>query len=236
MREQPESSATVAQLLSRARGRYAAGGEQLEAVARAAVARVAERGFADAEQRVIAAHVAMAALAAEQLPVAPGRQPLSADRAHGSTGPAEQALAEHVHARLGPEVLLAVALRATCEVPAPEAADALHLTTAELDALEAIARHDAESLTLRFHDELICEPADLAALASSTAVTEAVRRHLHRCRSCRREFHQRVAHVLGQAGELTLPLPALSTAPAGRTRRVRRALGRPRGRPADHLA
>lgn len=231
MRAHPESTAMVAQLLARARGRYAASGEQLEGVARAAAARVAERGFADTEHRVIAAHVAMAALAAEQLPVAAGRQPLSADRAHGATGPAEQALAEHVHARLGAEVLLVVALRAACEVPASIAADALHLTTAELAALEAIAHHDAESLTLRFHDELICEPADLAALASSTAVTEAVRRHLRRCRSCRREFHQRVGHVLGQAGGLALPLPALSTAPAGRTRRVGRALRRPRAAP-----
>ena len=231
-----DAGATVARLLARARGRYAAGGEQLEAVARSAVARLAEHGWAEAEQRVIAAHVSMAALAAERLPVAPGRRPLIAHRAQDSAEPAEQALAEHVHARLQPEVLLVVALRATCEVPAHAAAEALHLTTAELAVLEAIARHDAESLTLRYHDELICEPADLAALASSTAVTEAVRRHLHRCRSCRREFHQRVWHVLGQAGGLTLPLPELSTAPAGRARRMRRALGRPRGRPVDRLA
>jgi hypothetical protein len=133
-------------------------------------------------------------------------------------------------------MLLAVALRATCAVPEGQAADALQLTVSELRRVEELARHDAEALTLPYHDEFICEPADLAGLASSAAATDAVRRHLSRCRSCRREFAQRVWHVLGQAGALTLPLPALSVpVPAGRAR-VRRALARPRAATPRRLA
>lgn len=155
-------------------------------------------------------------------------EPLIAHRAVPAGGPAEQALAEHLHERLAPETRLVVALRATCGVPEGVAAEALHLTVSELRRVEELARQDAEALTLPYHDEFICEPADLAGLASSAAVSGAVRRHLSRCRSCRREFAQRVSHVLGQAGALSFPLPQLTVPVPARRERLRRAFSRRR--------
>jgi hypothetical protein len=214
-------------LLRRARGRYACNGETLTKLAYIAAQRVAARDWERDEDRNIAAHVALAAAGARELGPPPGRIPLVAERAVGECDPADRALAEHLHARLAPEVRLAVALRATCAVPPRLAADALQVTVAELRRLEEIARHDAEALTLPYHDDFICEPADLAGLPSSAAVTAAVRQHLSRCRSCRREFADRVWHVLGHAGENCLPLPEFVPSPSGARQRVRRALSRP---------
>ena len=83
----------------------------------------------------------------------------------------------------------------------------LNLAAGELRRLELSAREQAESLTLAYHHEFICEPAEFSDASSPRAVSGAVRRHLAGCRSCRREFDERVAIVLGEAGALELPLP-----------------------------
>jgi hypothetical protein len=229
------ASLPIERLIARARAHYVPT-EELGQLAHSVAERVSARRVAREDDRRIAAHIALAELAAERLTPRAGHEPLIAHHAVDPGEPAERALAEHLHARLEPEMLLAVALRATCGVPERMAAEALHLTLGELRRVEELARRDAEALTLPYHDEFICEPADLAGLASSAAVTDAVRRHLARCRSCRREFAQRVWHVLGEAGALSLPLPQLSVpVPAGRER-VRRALTRWRGASPRRLA
>ncbi len=215
-------------LLARAQCRYAAREDTLAALAQSALAQVEGYGDLRESDRAAIAHVALALLAAERLPRSSRRAPLIAERVVGGAEPTEHALAEHLHARLAPEVALVLAVRAACGVSERVAAESLHLTVGELRTIEALAQEDAESLVLHYHDEFICEPADLAGLASSAAVTEAVRQHLGRCRSCRREFTERVWHVLGLAGALSLPLPPRSTPAANRRLRVRQALDRPR--------
>lgn len=211
----------VEALLRRARGRYEVEGGALADLAYAAAQRVDARRWEREADRDIAAHVALAICAARELGPPRGRVPLVAHPALDDGEPADRALAEHVHERLAPEVRVAVALRATCAVPSRLAADALQLTGPELRRMEEIARHEAEALTLPYHDEFICEPADLAGLASSAAVTAAVRQHLSRCRTCRREFGDRVWQVLGHVGSRVLPLPELATSSSARRRRVR---------------
>ena len=229
------AAVAVDPLIARAQAGYVPT-DALRELAHSVAKHVGARPFAREDDRTIAAHIALSARAAEHLSPRPGREALIAHRGVDAGEPAEQALAEHLHARLAPETLLAVALRATCGVPEGVAAEALHLTVGELRRVEEIARQDAEALTLPYHDEFICEPADLAGLASSAAVTDAVRRHLSRCRSCRREFAERVSHVLGQAGALSFPLPQLTVpVPAGRER-LRRALARPRASSPRRLA
>ena len=221
----PQPPTLLKPLLQRAHGRYDADTEALTALACTAARRVATRQWERDEDRDIAAHVALAVAGAQELRPQSGQIPLVVERPVRDVEPADLALGEHLHARLAPEVILAVALRATCGVAPQPAADALQLTRRELRRLEEIARHEAEALTLPYHEEFICEPADLAGLPSSAAVTVAVRQHLSRCRSCRREFGDRVWRVLGHAGAHAHPLPAFVTSASGARPRVRAALG-----------
>jgi hypothetical protein len=204
--------------------RYAAAPETMTELARAAAQRVAGRGWERDEDQAIAARIGLAVAAAQTLAPRAGHARTGAQRVVDRGEPGDRALSEHLHARLAPEVRVAVALRATCGTPRRFAADALLLSARELRRVEDIARADAEDLVLPYHDEFICEPADLAGLASSASVTAAVSGHLARCRSCRHEFAERVGHVLALSGVLSLPLPPFATSTSGVRPGMRRAL------------
>jgi hypothetical protein len=54
----------------------------------------------------------------------------------------------------------------------------------------------AATLTVRYHDNLICEPAELVVSVGHTQREEAVAGHLSSCSRCAPEFAARVANVL----------------------------------------
>jgi hypothetical protein len=207
------SASMITAFSARARRRYPfLSREERGALAGAAAASVADRRLPEREDLMIAGHVTMATLAGERLADRGG--PILASRpAIESGAPDELALAEHLQTRLEPEERLAITLLATCGLRSRTAAAALNLTRSELRRLERHARDEAERHVLAHHDELICEPAELVWTNSPAAVGDAVRGHLARCRSCRREFGHRVWLVLGQAGRLELPLVALAAPP-----------------------
>lgn len=209
-----ESVVAPQALIQRARLRYPLlPGEELAGLAQTASRTAARRRFHSTPDRVITAHVILATLASEHLARLGGAQMLRAAPAVPAGEPAELALAEHVHVRLEREELLAVALVRTPAVRPRHAADSLNLTLAELRRLEHLARSEAEALTLRYHHELICEPAVLSGADLPAAATAAVRQHFSECRACRRDFERRVEFVLSRASALAVPLPPLA-APA----------------------
>lgn len=205
----------------RARRRYPGlPGNERERLTRAATHGVSHRRPEHEDDRVVAAQVALARLGADRFGQLGTERELEVTPRVAPAEPAELALAEHLHAQLEPEELIVVALLATCGLPRRQAAAALNLTASELRQLERRARNEAERHVLGHHHELICEPAELVDAGSPAAVSEAVREHLRRCRSCRREFRERVGLVLGHAGRLELPLPRLTTS-GSRWRRLR---------------
>lgn len=218
----------------RARRRYPGlPGSERERLTRAAARAVSDRGTEHEDDRVVAAQVALARIGSGRFGELGTERTLELTPRLAPAEPAELALAEHLHAQLEPEELIVVALLATCGVRRRRAAAALNLTVSELRELERRAREEAERHVLGHHDELICEPAELVDAGSPERVSAAVRGHLRRCRSCRREFRDRVWLVLGHAGRLELPLPPLVTS-GSPWRRLRGARRNRRSAPAPN--
>jgi len=210
----------LAALGERARSRYPQlDPELLDRLAATASESVAERQLPDDRARQIAAHVTLAQLVGSHLADAESESLLQS--ASARTGDhTERALGEHLHAWLEPEELLVAALRADRLVERRAAAAALNLTVDELSELELSARAKASDMTVAYHAELICEPAALSAADSPSAASAAVRAHLATCRSCRREFDERVWSVVAEAGALVRQMPPLVAA-GRRSRPVR---------------
>jgi hypothetical protein len=59
----------------------------------------------------------------------------------------------------------------------------------------------AATLTVRYHDNLICEPAELVVSVGQTQREEAVAGHLSSCSRCAPEFAARVANVLHHSAQ-----------------------------------
>jgi hypothetical protein len=133
----------------------------------------------------------------------------------------EHAMAEHLHAMLEPEELLVVALRAGRGLDRQLVAACLNLALDELDEVERGARVKCSRMVIAYHDEHICEPAALSAADTPAAVAAAVRAHLAGCRSCRKEFEERVWRVLAETGAIVKRTPPLHR-PADRRRVLRR--------------
>lgn len=229
----PESDRRLIRAVrDRARRRYPGlPGNERERLTRAAARAVSDRGPEHEDDRVVAAQVAMARIGGDRFGELDTERHLELTPRLSPAEPAELALAEHLHAQLEPEELIVVALLATCGVRRRRAAGALNLTMSELRELERRAREEAERHVIGHHDELICEPAELVGAGSPERVSAAVRAHLRRCRSCRREFRDRVWLVLAHAGRLELPLPPLVTS-GSRWRRLSGGRGGGRsGRP-----
>jgi hypothetical protein len=197
-------------VLARAREQFSKlDAELLARLVDEAVASVAGRNLGSERDRLIAAHVTVARLVGAQLAHDDAGSLLQVDAVAREAEPAEQALAEHLHARLEPEQLLVAALHGAHGLSPRQAAQALALHEDELQTLLQSALQIASELTLAYHDELICEPAVLSAAHHPAAVTAAVREHLAGCRSCRAEYEQRVWTVLSLAGAIVKPLPPL---------------------------
>jgi hypothetical protein len=85
-------------------------------------------------------------------------------------------------------------------------------------ALEPVAIVDIEhsaclkaaTLTCRYHDNLICEPAELAVAVGQKQREDAVARHLSSCSRCGPEFAARVANVLHHAARFITASEALA--------------------------
>jgi hypothetical protein len=223
---------------ARATERFAALAPALiERLVRTAVRSVAARELPDDDSRMIAAHVTVARLAGSHMARIDRSALLHAPSAAAESGPAERALAEHLHARLEPEELLVASLCAARSVPVKQAATALNLDRDELQDLLESALGKAAELTLAYHDEQICEPAALSSAANPAAAAAAVSEHLRGCRSCHAEFEQRVWLVVSQAGAI-VPLPPLCAGNPGRrgAMRLRARRTRPALLPAHEQA
>jgi hypothetical protein len=208
-------------LLSRGRFRYPELDADLVAqLAEEAAAAVNERDLPDQRRRVLVGHVKLALLASEHLAQVDQRLLLTAAPRLDAIVPADHALAEHLHAALDEETLLAAAVRKARKVPFRIAARALNLAVDELRDLERAGMETAAQMTLGYHESMICEPAALSQADRPGLRTMAVQQHLEVCRPCNREFWERAEHVLAHAGAMLAPLPALALDPRHSTQRV----------------
>jgi hypothetical protein len=208
-------------LLSRGRFRYPELDVDVVAqLAEEAAAAANERDFPDQRRRAVAGHVQLAQLASAHLAQVDQRILLTAALRLEAIVPADHALAEHLHASLDEETLLAAALRRSRRVPFRVAARALNLATDELRDLERTGMEKAAQLTLGFHESMLCEPAALSQADKPALRTLAVQQHLEVCGRCNSEFWERAAHVLAHAGAMLVPLPALALDPRHSTHRA----------------
>jgi Fe2+ transport system protein FeoA len=106
------------------------------------------------------------------------------------------ALGEHLAAGLEPRERHVVIFRTLHGECRARTAAALGLDPGAIIAIEHSACLKAATLTCRYHDNLICEPAELASSVGHTQREEAVSDHLSRCSRCGPEFAARVANVL----------------------------------------
>lgn len=213
-----------------ARGRYRYQQLDLDLVARLAeeaAAAANERDLPDQRRRATAGHVKLAQLASAHLAQVDQRLLLTAAPRLDAIVPADLALAEHLHAALEEETLLAAALRAARKVPSRVAARALNLAPDELRDLERAGMAKAAEMTVAYHESMICEPAAMSQADKPAMRTRAVQQHLEVCRSCNAEFWERVELVLAHAGSMLAPLPPLALDPRHSTHRALGGVRRP---------
>jgi hypothetical protein len=207
-------------LLARGRFRYPELDAELVArLAEEAAAAASERDLPDQRRRMLAGHVKLAQLASSELALLDQRVLLTVPPRAGAIVPADLALAEHLHAALDEEELLAAALRAARKIPKRVAARALNLSPAELRDLESAGMEKSARMTLDYHESMICEPAALSEVDKPALRTRAVQQHLEFCRTCNSEFWERAALVLAHAGAMLAPLPELALDPRHSTHR-----------------
>lgn len=209
------------QLLSRGRFRYPELDADLVAqLAEQAAAEANGRDLPDQRRRALAGHVKLALLASERLAEVDQRLLLTAAPRLDAIVPADHALAEHLHAALDEETLLAAAVRKARKVPFRVAARAMNLAVDELRDLEHAGMETAAQMTLGYHESMLCEPAALSQADKPALRAMAVQQHLEVCRPCNSEFWERAAHVLAHAGAMLEPLPALALDPRHSTHRA----------------
>ncbi len=106
------------------------------------------------------------------------------------------ALGEHLAAGLDERERHVVVFRTLRGESRERTALALELDPELVVDLEHNACLKAATLTHRYHDNLICEPADLAVAVGHGQREEVVARHLSRCARCGPEFAARAANVM----------------------------------------
>jgi hypothetical protein len=113
--------------------------------------------------------------------------------------PGDIALGEHLAAGLDHRERYVVIHRTLRGEGRERSATALGIDPGVIVDVEHSACLKAATLTCRYHDNLICEPAELAVAVGQTQREEAVAGHLSSCSRCGPEFAARVANVLHHA-------------------------------------
>lgn len=144
------------------------------------------------------AHQLLAVIAAPAHPRAV-RRALRAWQAIEREAFGDIALGEHLAAGLDRDERDVVILRTLAGECRERAALALGVGLDPLVDREHSACLKAATLTLRYHDNLICEPAALASSVGHAQREEAVAGHLAACGRCGTEFAARTANVLHHA-------------------------------------